>query len=663
MLKILISGEFKINKSPVHIVIGGVFLVYLLATIFSLYRYGSFWGVSQQASESMITIGCLLFFYFLINSIFSKIDIFISLIVFSFSAVIAELIGILQLFGVFIIPFGFTKSTIFNLTGSTGSLGFFVAILLPLVIALLVVSKKWWKILFILQIVISTFIIFIVNYPIIWWVVAIGSALILILGIQRKDLLDGRWMALPMFFLSVSLFFVFLNPQISWLPQKVAEVSLSQNTGLDLAIQAIKEKPILGSGLGTFVYDFSKFKNPDFNKSSIWNATFNKSSSKVLNSLATTGVFGFLIMLLLMVLPIFYGIRFLIFKKDNGDVGIYRGSADRVYSILLLGLVVMITEQNIAYFLYNSNVVLDFVYFFAIASLVGIIFENKRNFVLKLSSTLNLIVTFIFILFFTFGMGVLMLYGQKYLAEVNYYRGLFDYQSGQKVDGLKKLESAASLNPKSDLYFRQLSQAYLLGLQDELQNTKSITQGTIADQEKTKIQNFMGNSVNAGKVATDLNPQDSSNWSSRGYVYQNLIGILPDAGTWAINSYDSALKLDPNDPYLFYQEGNVYLTEAQSVSGDAQSKLLLQAQGQLEKAVSLNPNYSDALYSLGIVYNSLGQANKAIDIFVELQKLNPTNQDVSRILTNLENGKITAKVATPSVKKSKNSTENAVKNP
>ena len=174
-------------------------------------------------------------------------------------------------------------------------------------------------------------------------------------------------------------------------------------------------------------------------------------------------------------------------------------------------------------------------------------------------------------------------------------------------------------------------------MQNEPQNAKSF----FLDQDKTKIQTLAADSINAAKIATDLNPQDADNWSSRGYIYQNLISISSDASTLAINSYDSALKLDPNDPYIFFQEGSVYLTDAANLSSDNASKnqLLAKAQNQFEKATALNPNYSNALYSLGVVYNSLGQKDKAIDTFTKLQYLNPTNTDVIKILDNLKANK------------------------
>lgn len=648
LLKVLISGKLEIKMNAMQAVAGVLFLAYLLATIFSLYRFGSFWGQPQQISESFLTLICLLVFYFLVSNIFSKKEILISSVVLCFSAIIAEFVGVLQLLGLFIIPLEFTKSASFNMIGSVGSLGIFTAILFPLAMVLLITTKKWWRFLFALQIVLSILIIILINYPVIWWIVIAGSALTLVLGTIKSDLFNGKWMALPMFFLSVSLFFVLLGIQINWLPQRTNEIFLSQGAGFNIGLQSLKEKPIFGSGPGTFAYDFAKFKSPDFSKSSLWNITFNKSSSKVLNSLATTGLFGFLALLAFMAVPIFYAAKFLIARNKSGDVDEIEKPSNKIYSTLFLGLSVVLVQQTIAYFLYNSNIVLDFVYFFTIAALIGIIPAVKKEYVLKPSSVVNLAATLVFTLVFIFGLGVLILNGQKYIAEVNYYNGLVSYQAGNKADGLKKLEVAASLNQKSDLYFRQLSQAYLLGLQDELQNMKVAPD----DQKKAKLQTYISNSINAGKIATDINSADVTNWSSRGYIYQSLFGISQDASQWAITSYDSAIKIDPYNPYLYAQQGNVYLVQALSLpadQADQKNQLLSQAQIKLEKAVSLNPSYSNALYSLGLVYDNLGQKDKAINVFATVKQLNPNNKNIQQILDNLNAGKPALQTATPPV--------------
>ena len=319
MLRVLISSKLEVTISKVHIVVTVFFLAHLLSTIFSINRYGSFWGWPQSSSESLLTFIAILLFYFLLSNVFSKRDIFISAIVLSCSAIIVGLTGILQLLGLFIIPFDFTKSIAFNTVGSAGSLGFFSAIMLPLATVLLIVAKKWWKILFGAQLIFLTLVLFLINYNIIWWAVIAGFMVIMIFGIMKRDIFDGRWMSLPMFFLAVSLFLVLLSPQLPGLTQRVSEVFISQKTSVEIGLKAIKENPLFGSGPGTYSYNFSKFKNSEFSKGSLWNITFNQASSKVLSSLATTGILGFLALLAMILAPIFYTVKFLLkkWKKET----------------------------------------------------------------------------------------------------------------------------------------------------------------------------------------------------------------------------------------------------------------------------------------------------------------------------------------------------------
>ena len=89
------------------------------------------------------------------------------------------------------------------------------------------------------------------------------------------------------------------------------------------------------------------------------------------------------------------------------------------------------------------------------------------------------------------------------------------------------------------------------------------------------------------------------------------------------------------------QEGNVNFISASKLAADQQdqkNQLLSQAQSELEKAVSLNPSYSDAMYSLGLVYDASGQKDKAIQEFTAVQQLNPQDKTVPQILANLKAG-------------------------
>ncbi|MEK7080540.1 MAG: hypothetical protein AAB925_01770 [Patescibacteria group bacterium] len=556
MLKVLISGKLEASVNKVYIFIGIFFLACLFSTIFSIDKYGSFWGWPGVTSESLLSIIGFVFLYFIVSNAFSKKEIVKSIYVFSISALIAEIYGALQLFG---------KSPAFNTIGSAGGLGIFAAVLLPLIFVLLISAKKWWKILFIAEIFLSAIILVLINYPVVWWIAALGSAIFIICGVFKRNLFDGRWMALPMFFLVVSLFFIILNPQINWLQKKTNEISLSKQANFQIDAQALKENPVFGSGLGTFFYNFSKFKNSDFSKTILWNVSFTSGSSKILTVLATAGFVGILAFLAFIFAVIVSAGRF-IFTED-GDV-------------LALGLLASLAAEIASFFFHNTSLPLDFLFFFLAAGAAGVTIGRKKEYELKPSSLLTLVITFIFTLAFIFGVGILILNSQRYAAEASYYSGLKFLEAGKLDDGIKNLEKAVSLNSAADLYFRQLSQVYFLKIQDVLSNK------TMSEDDKTKnIQTLLANSVNAAKISTDINPKNAGNWLARGHIYQNLTGLIADSDTWAISSYDEALKLDPNNPYSLAQKGIVYF----------QKKDYQNAKINFDKALELKPDYQNAI--------------------------------------------------------------------
>jgi hypothetical protein len=267
---------------------------------------------------------------------------------------------------------------------------------------------------------------------------------------------------------------------------------------------------------------------------------------------------------------------------------------------------------------------------------------------------------------FIFGLGLLMLDGQRYIAEIKYYNGLVKINTNDIDGGTKQIESAASINPSSDLYFRQLSQIYLLQLENKVSSAGS---ESLTDDQKTEMQTLLANSVNAGKIATDLNPKGVSNWSSIAYVYQNLYGYLTDSGEQTVASYQEALKLDPNNPYLYAQEGYSYIVSAYGLSSEQSSEkleYLSKAQEKLEKALELNQSYSNALYYLGLVYNAQGDNQKALEEFEKVLQLNPDNQDIQKIIDTLKSGGSASVDDTQAIDQEAvpgTETENPVKNP
>ena len=703
MLKILVSGKASFNFSVVHIPIVTLFLVYAASSIFSLWRTGSFWGWPNVTSESLITLLSLVLLYFLIVNAFKRKEIFYLIASLAISGFVAMVYGLLQLFGKFILPIGFTKSVGFNTIGGVNALAVFVAIMLPLIITFLTISKdKRLKILFIASAIISAVLLLLINFKIAWWVVIAGCALIIVLGTQKRNVFDGRWLILPMFFMAIALLFSFFNFSIPGTPQTQPEYFLTQRASFDISWKALQESPVIGSGPGTFEYNFSRLKSPDFNKSALWNLKFDWGGSKMLTVLGTVGILGILGFLAVIGFFIFYGIKFLFssaYKKEPASAegsGVAKDDmGHEFYWTLGMGIFISFLATSILFFLYKSNLSIDFVYFVLMASFVSLLYPVKKEVILKPSSLVTLAVTFSFTLLFIFGLGILILEGQRYVSAVSYLESVKSLQEGRGLDSIKKLETAIRISPKVDLYWREVSQMYLAAMQ--------------GSQESAEAQAYINGAVNAAKAATEVNPKNVDNWSIRGYIYQNLIGTVGGTKDWSVGAYDEALKLEPNNPFFPTQAGisimkevaglgeerkaekpelitkakekfneaielksdyasaHFQLAMAYQSEGDQekmaealettkevapfdvglafqlgviyyQLKDFDKAQLEFERTVLLNPNYANALYFLGLVYDEQGQDEKALQVFEVLNANNPENGVVIQILKNLRNG-------------------------
>lgn len=698
MAKVLVSGKISFNLSKINIAVALFFVVSGLAVIFSKDKYGSFWGGQLPITESLLTLIGLLLFYFLASNIFSKKEIVKSVYVFACSCIISILFGVISLFGLFILPFDFAKSVGFNTIGSLSSFAFLVAVLLPILIILVIYAQKYLKIIFAIGIALCAVSLVLINYFLIWYMVLASCILLTAFAILKRKNFDLRWLAISMFFLVVSLFFLVLNPSLIIVNRPV-EIYLNQASTLDITLKTLKSSPVLGSGPGTFIFDFLKYKKLDFNQSQIWNSSFTAGASKVLTSLATTGILGLISFLALIGTVIFYGVTYLASQISNS-----KAKDENNFWLISGGILVSFTAISFGYFILNSSLVIDFMFFFLMACFVALTVERKE-YELSPSSLLTLGTTFIFTLFFIFGLGLLTLGGQRYMAEIKYFNGVKALSQNQKDTAINNIEYAATLNSNLDTYFSQLSQIYVSKITDVASDKK------LSDTDKSNIlQALVANAINASKMATDISPNNVSNWANRALVYQNLIALVPLAEDWAVKSFDEAIKLDPQNPYYLTQKGIVLVakaglldkakTEEKNKNYDLaktqfdsavklksdyaparfQLAMIYQAQGkidqvmpalletqkyalndvglafqigvlyyqdksydkakeQLERAVSLNVNYSNAIYYLALTYNKQNNNEKAIEQMQKVLKLNPDNDEIKKTLINLQNNK------------------------
>lgn len=697
IIKALISGSFFLNFNKIHIAMGILLVATALSAIFSTARYGSLWGWPQLAGSSLMTIAAFAIIYFLVASTFAEQEVFTSFLLLGIASAITYTAGLLQIFGLDIIPFAFAKNAVFQLVGSPGNLGFFAAMLLPLWICLAAISKTWHRYLFLFNIALSFAVLVLASYQSAWIMALAGSAIMIAVWFLRRDAFDSAWIFLPMFFLIISAFFLIVPVQIKWLPTSPVEISLAVKPTLQVVAGALRQNPLLGSGPGTFAYDFAKYKSPEFNASPLWSMEFNAGFSKALTDLATTGVLGFLAWVLLGAALIWYGAKAVI-------SGAFKGTGDAFirHKSLLFGAGMAVLLGFLGSFLYNPGLAAQAVWFFAAGAVVAMAFKQREKYTLKSSSSLLLAITFIFTACLIFGAGFLLFEGQHYAANVHYNKSMDAFARGNKEEAIARIKIAVSNNKGLDMYSRQLALFSLSLLQEKSLDPQLVSQK--AEQEK--IRQLVVDSINAANAAIAADRNNFANWSTKGYVCQNLIGLNEDAADCSIISYDNAIELYPLNPYFYFQQGNSYLVQAGTVA-EGKDDLLAKARDKFNKAIEIKqdyavaylqaawvaklqgkqqdmssalqkaseysannaslafqiglfyyqngnwqkaeqefsralvliPNYANALYYLGLTYDQLGLTEKAIGEFSKVEQLSPDNQNIKKILANLRAGK------------------------
>ena len=238
----------------------------------------------------------------------------------------------------------------------------------------------------------------------------------------------------------------------------------------------------------------------------------------------------------------------------------------------------------------------------------------------------------------------------------------------------------------------------------------------IEQQEKINIvQVDAGNAINSVTRATNLSPQDVSNWIVRGDIYQRVVGLIGGAENWAEASYKEALRLEPLNPFVYTEIGRTHVGVVDILAPQVEKKpeiktkiieeldkaaeaynqairiksdyspahfhrpLVLDRQGKTDeaitkitllnrailydsspvrqsavlyyknsqfdkakteftRAITLNPNFSNARYFLGLLFDREGDKDMAIKQFEKIAELNPGNENIKQILANLRAG-------------------------
>lgn len=412
-------------------------------------------------------------------------------------------------------------------------------------------------------------------------------------------------------------------------------ILLPFNVGFQTAFAAISQDTtrtiqsfLLGSGLGTYGSDFTRFKMLDFNSlQNLWTLTFFRSSSFVLELLATTGVLGLLSFLFI--------VFTLLKQAKNPQVVKTNPFFTSLIFIIVMAFVLPFSYITVTLFFFllglyaafeglkavhgKGNKYFDMELYF-VAFKRGIIaiaptnntwstipgfsehsLKEEPDMAKNINTTTSRILpvaVFIVLLSFT---GVIGFFSYQYVyADYLFQNSLVAFQANNGLETYNNQTNAIRIFPWKDSFYRDYSQVNLL-LANSIASSQPQGASPSAQVQQT-IYNLIQQSINSARQGAAVSPLTSANWQNLSSIYRSLIGFGQNAESFAVASMQQAIALDPNNPALYVNLGGIYYQLGQ---WDL-------AQNQFQLAAQLKPDYANAYYNLGHALEQKGDFENAL---------------------------------------------------
>jgi len=635
LLSLVRRGELKFKTNPLNLPILLFLFLALLAAVFSLDRFSSFFGYFGRFADAWLGLFSLVIFYFLLvnttvadsaEKIRGLMKLFVYSALAAAAAFLAARLGLLSLF--LKDRQSFLASPWFNPAGAS-------LLNLEIFLALAAVLISGWF--FGRKLKQGERLVF-------------GAGLVLILTV---------------FALANFSFFDLKAPK---------EARLGYSSALKIAAETLKARPFFGSGPGTFAYDFSLYRPAELNQSSFWQIRFDESASRLMEMPATYGAVTFLSYVLLWGLVIYLNVKLLIKRLRSGERTDYS-----LFIVLAAAFILLLLAE----IFFPASTVLNFSFWLFLGLLMAFwqtsepaVGEEKRFILSEGSIYAKLWPAGLFLIG---ALGFLL-----YSYEIKFFAAdVFAAGAGNRQAGLIK---ALKLNPSRYNYGVNLAKFYLsrAGVEAQKPSEKS---------NNNYIQANVSSAIDAAKLATAVEPASVLSWETLGMVYRDIGPLTVGSEPWAAEAFSRALALEPTNPILATELARAYFKNNDLAAAEAYFKkavglkpdyhearfglakvylkgkndalalkLLIELardvadqevfyelgrfyynHGEIDKAIerfglvlSLNSGHANALYSLGIAFEARGQADEALKYYEKVLELNPGNKEVERKINNLK---------------------------
>lgn len=363
---------------------------------------------------------------------------------------------------------------------------------------------------------------------------------------------------------------------------------------------------LVGSGFGTYLTDFTRFKQAAYNANpTLWSFTFFRSSSFVLELIATTGIlglasFGFIIYRVIKEKVFFLPLILAIVASFLLPFSF------TLIALLFILLAMFATMRAIQ----NPHHYGEMAFYFVALKQGLFAVDTDTHQPNVFTNSYAKVLPVIFFIVVIGGVGSLAYFTTRYIvSDVTFQRSLVAAAQNNGAATYDLQNKAIGMFPYRDSYYRIFSQTNL-ALANSLASIQPEGASPSAEVQNQIIA-LIQNAITSGRAAVTVSPQTALNWNNLSSIYRSLIGFGQNADRFAVLTNQQAIALDANNPQQYITLGGIYY----------QLGLWDDAQRQFATAVQLKSDYANAYYNLGHAFESKGDLTNAVAAYRQVKVL------------------------------------------
>lgn len=672
--RIFLDKKISLSLTRIDKAVGILLVAVFASSLFTVYPARSFVGAPDFFSTNVLFFIALVVWFGFAKTFFAHIRL---------RPVLYILIGVGVLTAVLFLVQKYTSVSLFrnilgDLSGTVDvvqtSFGVWLLAIAVLSLGLALSSEtsqavRWLSV---LSGVLVVFALIALGASALLWLLTCGLGALLVIGLVYLKNTDRRVQVCVAALCVLSLACALVGVP-KFVSEASQEVVLPQSVSYDIAKSTLTDnvkQALLGTGPGVFGYSFSLYRNAELNSSpSIGELRFNRGSSSLLSFVAEFGVLGLSAALLLVGTIVYATLRS---RSGFGDV---RPTFEQVLLIATWGSI------TLAACVVYLGPVAWWLWWTLVAAFSATLARERVPKVIVLSGeqkpraeTLLLYGEIVFL----FGIVLAAFVGVGYYgAEKLYARSLRATHYAEAEDDLRR---AIQKNKKEIRYYQALA---------ALNMEEAVRVSSMDSPDAQRATNLARSAIAALRDALTHAPESVELWEQLGILYENTAAVFPDAPTRAAEAFEKAISLDPTNPSLHWHLGNSFAMVHKSedaehafrrsiglkkdfVPGIVSLAALYEEAREIDRAVAVytealhaagestpilynagrllynrnkendrseaetiwlkleekEPNHSNALFSLGLLYEARGDRKKAITYYERVRALNPDNTDV-----------------------------------